>query len=266
VVIENVPGLGSAEIEEKSYADYIGEQFETVGYQVEVIRLEAAKFGVPQRRHRYFIFGVHHDLPLLNLDVLKRGIADEDVTQLKHSLFDLPPLSASDGRWISSHTDTAKQHKELAAKYLDRFHIRGQSKVLFSHVSRYNNEDDMQLFAALREGESYRRFIERTGKQPFTKYRDDNFPDKYYRLRWEGPSKTIVSHLGRDGNSFIHPRELRSLSVREAARIQSFPDDYIFCGSRKSQFVQIGNAVPPVMAEAIGRVLREALIEHKSHE
>ncbi|MCP4373463.1 MAG: hypothetical protein GY797_35980 [Deltaproteobacteria bacterium] len=70
------------------------------------------------------------------------------------------------------------------------------------------------------------------------KYSTKNFHDKYYRLEWEGQSKTIVSHLHKDGNSFVipHPepnRQIRSLTVREAARIQSFPDDYIFCGSRR---------------------------------
>jgi DNA (cytosine-5)-methyltransferase 1 len=120
------------------------------------------------------------------------------------------------------------------------------------------------LYFNLNQGETYRQLVERLtekfGYKPaFTKYDIKNFHDKYFRLEWEGQSKTIVSHLHKDGNSFVHPTQTRSISVREAARIQSFPDEFIFCGSRGPQFIQIGNAVPPVMAEAIGRVLIEAI-------
>lgn len=79
-------------------------------------------------------------------------------------------------------------------------------------------------------------------------YKTTNFPDKFYRLEWKSPPRTIVSHLSKDGNSFIHPRQNRSLTVREAARIQSFPDEFIFTGSRFSQFIHVGNAVPPLFA------------------
>ncbi|MFN8456346.1 MAG: DNA (cytosine-5-)-methyltransferase [Anaerolineae bacterium] len=260
VVIENVAGLKSAEIEEKSYADHISERLQTIKYQTKIVRLEATNLGIPQKRHRYFIIGIHHDAIWPEFECLEQI---KPAAQLKHALFDLPPLSISDGRWIAPHTNIAAQQKDLAAVYLDKFQIRGQTKVLFSHVSRYNNSDDLELFTTLKEGESYRKLIARLGgKQNFTKYTDDNFPDKYYRLEWEGQSKTIVSHLHKDGNSFVHPdpdRQIRSISVREAARIQSFPDDYIFCGSRGAQFIQIGNAVPPVMSQAIGEVLMEAI-------
>ncbi len=262
VVIENVTGLKSAEIEEKSYADHIAERLQIIRYQTKIIRLEATDFGIPQKRHRYFIFGIHPNVRWPDFERLGQiGPA----TQLKHALFDLPPLKISDGRWIAPHTEIAAQQEDLGAAYLDKFEIRGQTRVLYSHVSRYNNPDDLELFTALKEGESYRKLIARLGsKQTFTKYTDENFPDKYYRLEWEGQSKTIVSHLEKDGNSFVAPqpepyRQIRSLSVREAARIQAFPDDYIFCGSRKAQFIQIGNAVPPAVAKAIGEVLVEAI-------
>lgn len=133
-----------------------------------------------------------------------------------------------------------------------------------NHVSRFNNEDDLELYGVLEQGETYRQLVDRLtaewGEKPsFTKYSTKNFHDKYYRLAWTGQSKTIVAHLHKDGNSFVHPCQTRSLSVREAARIQSFPDDYIFCGSRGPQFIQIGNAVSPLMAEAIGAIFVQAI-------
>jgi DNA (cytosine-5)-methyltransferase 1 len=91
------------------------------------------------------------------------------------------------------------------------------------------------------------------------RYRSDVFDDKYARLRPDRPSKTIVSHLAKDGNGYIHPSQVRSISIREAARLQSFHDEYIFCGAPTDQWVQIGNAVPPVLGESIGRSFMTAL-------
>lgn len=272
IVIENVPGLGSAEIEEKSYAEYIGERLEAIRYRVKVIRLEAVNFGIPQKRHRYFILGSYEGEPTLNLEELENtDLPEEERTKLKHALYDLPALSVADGAWIVAHQGCQGQDADLYEKYLGCFNIRGSTCILFNHVSRFNNKDDVELYANLRQGETYQQLVERLEKElgyrpGFIKYSTKNFHDKYYRLEWEGQSKTIVSHLHKDGNSFVHPTQNRSISVREAARIQSFPDDYIFCGSRGPQFIQIGNAVPPVIAEAIGRVFIEAISNASAEE
>ncbi|MCK6628927.1 MAG: DNA (cytosine-5-)-methyltransferase [Anaerolineae bacterium] len=265
VVIENVPGLGSASIKkEKTYADHIAESLERLGYQVKVCLLEAVNFYIPQNRHRFFIFGTRQGEPIPNLEKFKQNIQEGQMTTLKHALYDLPRLSVSDGQWVAAHSNGIGRNIEWDQRYLERFQIRGNTHILFNHVSRFNNEDDVRLYSELKEGETYQDLVSRIGmtKQFFKNYEVKNFHDKYYRLQWEGQSKTIVSHLHKDGNSFVHPdpdRQIRSLSVREAARIQSFPDDYIFCGSRGAQFIQIGNAVPPIMAQAIGEVLVEAI-------
>jgi DNA (cytosine-5)-methyltransferase 1 len=139
--------------------------------------------------------------------------------------------------------------------YLDNARIRANSVILWNHIARYNNELDLQLFGALQPGEDYRSLFDRIGKRPYMRYSVDNFHDKYFRLDQNLACRTIVSHLSKDGNSFIHPTQTRTLSVREAARIQSFPDDYIFCGNRGEQFSQIGNAVPPLQSYALAQTL-----------
>ncbi len=101
--------------------------------------------------------------------------------------------------------------------------------------------------------------IEKHDRRDLMRYRTDVFDDKYARLRPDRPGKTIVSHLAKDGNSYIHPWQVRSLTVREAARVQSFPDDFVFCGTPSDQWVQLGNAVPPALAAAIARSFRTFL-------
>ena len=91
------------------------------------------------------------------------------------------------------------------------------------------------------------------------RYRSDIFTDKYNRLSWDELSRTITAHIARDGYWYIHPDQHRTLSIREAARIQTFPDWFRFAGEPSHRFRLIGNAVPPLLAEAIGRQLNEAL-------
>lgn len=91
------------------------------------------------------------------------------------------------------------------------------------------------------------------------RYRADIFKDKYKRLHWDEPSRTITAHIGHDGYSYIHPEQHRSLTLREAARLQSFPDWFRFAGGSTHAFRQIGEAVPPMLAQAVGKAVLRAL-------
>ena len=267
-LMENVPGMKTARKDDLSFLDAAARILEKAGgYRTAVWQLNATAFGVPQDRTRCFLVGAcgvplpaapsgdYQDIRKSNFDV----DALPPVT-LDEALIGIPPIKAGTGTAVATWTragsaadDKRKRRYLLKQKLLD------DSALIFNHYARYNNDRDLELYALLRPGEDSVHAIERHGRGDLMRYRRDVFDDKYARLRGDRPCKTIVSHLAKDGNGYIHPREVRSLTVRESARVQSFQDSYVFCGSPTDQWVQVGNAVPPVMSEAIGRSFLRAL-------
>jgi len=125
---------------------------------------------------------------------------------------------------------------------------------LFDHITRPVRDDDRAAFESMTHKTKY------TDLDPqFQRYRKDIFDDKYKKLDENDLSRTITAHIAKDGYWYIHPRQPRTLTVREAARIQTFPDDFRFAGPPSVAFKQIGNAVPPLIAQAIGEALRASL-------
>ena len=122
------------------------------------------------------------------------------------------------------------------------------------HITRPVRPDDADIYKVMKPGDTYLDVPDH-----MRRYRSDIFDDKYLRMSFEGLSRTITAHIAKDGYWYIHPREDRTLSIREAARIQTFPDSYRFAGSQSSRYQQIGNAVPPMLASAIARSVRGAL-------
>ena len=119
-----------------------------------------------------------------------------------------------------------------------------------NHTNRYNNDRDIEIFDRLPQGanslhESIKEIM------PYSS-RNHMFKDKYFKLKETEVSKTITSHMKMDCNMYIHPTQPRGLSPREASRIQTFPDDFIFMGANNTWYAQIGNAVPVKLAEVIG--------------
>lgn len=277
-LMENVPGMQSAKKGNTSYLEAAARLLEKRGgFQTAIWKLNAAAFGVPQDRLRYFLVasstGILPSRPEAEYHEAHR--LDFDPTTLPcvtvtEAIFDLPPREAGGGTAIGR-----RDLPDLAAdlryrRYLFRKHpsdlddlssrILRLSPVIFNHTVRYHNSGDLKRYAKLRPGEDYIHLLERHPE--LRNYRADTFDDKYARLRGDRPSKTIVSHLAKDGNGYIHPTQLRSISFREAARLQSFHDGYVFCGSPSDQWVQLGNAVPPILARAIARSFLTAL--HRS--
>ena len=243
VVIENVPDMRSAGKDESKILELVCDAFRTAGYVVDFETVNAAEYGVPQIRRRLILIASDPSVPPVTIGDLDDYV--EDTVTLSSAIGDLPPLEAGKGRWY-----------QLTRK-----------GVITGHVARYTNREDLKIFRALRPGEGYIEFVKRRADiienrrlhSTRAVYSTKSFSDKYHKLEPDRPSRTIVAHLQRDGNGYIHPEQARSLTPREALRIQGFDDDSVICGSRGSQFIQIGNAIPPGLARIIGRVLAKRL-------
>jgi DNA (cytosine-5)-methyltransferase 1 len=181
---------------------------------------------------------------------------------------DLPPLVAGSGVGVRSYDRTLRQ-KHLAkrgleaGKFLRSVLEVSMAKQLTGHVARPHNDRDLRDFARLKEGESSAVAMRKRKVKFEFPYSKKSFKDRYTRQSRFGPCSTIVAHLSKDGLMFIHPTQNRSLTPREAARIQTFPDWFALPPSRSHAFRLIGNAVPPLVAEAVGLHIESFLKANK---
>ena len=266
-LMENVPGMQSARKENLSFLESAAKELEKLGkFKTTIWKLNASAFGVPQDRLRYFLVasstGSLPARPFEEYQDRSRSELDHDAlppVTFDEATFDLPALGAGRGLAIDAREVPAPDSDRRYRRYLTKFGILRQSRVIFNHTVRYHNPRDLELYGLLKPGEDSIHFLEQHGRGDLMRYRKDVFDDKYARLRGDRPSKTIVSHLAKDGNGYIHPTQVRSITLREAARLQSLHDGYIFCGAPTDQWVQLGNAVPPVLAEAIARSFLQTL-------
>jgi DNA (cytosine-5)-methyltransferase 1 len=258
-LMENVPGMQSTRKENLSFLESAAKELEKQGhYKTTIWRLSASAFGVPQDRIRYFLVasrsGSLPSRPFEEYQDRSRSDVDHDAlppVTLEEAIFDLPALQAGQGQAIDAREAAGLVSDRRFRRYLSKFGIACESRVIFNHTVRYHNPRDLELYSLLKPGEDSIHILEQHGREDLMRYRKDVFDDKYARLRGDRPCKTIVSHLAKDGNGYIHPDQIRSITLREAARVQSFQDGYIFCGAPTDQWVQLGNAVPPVLAKAI---------------
>jgi DNA (cytosine-5)-methyltransferase 1 len=210
------------------------------------------------------IIGVRNDLPGYFLPTLKPAPRAEPRTWLGAAIGDLPILRAGSGEDEREY-DLERREKHLreggktARKYLFQVLEIGKAGKLTNHVARPHSERDLRDFALLKEGENSATAMRDRGVKFEFPYDKSSFKDRYTRQsRWH-PCSTIVAHLSKDGLMFIHPTQNRSLTPREAARIQSFPDWFRFPEARTHSFRLIGNAVPPLIGEAVGLAVKEFL-------
>ncbi|MEO5776755.1 MAG: DNA cytosine methyltransferase [Flavobacterium sp.] len=251
-VMENVKGM-SKKIDEISedIQVYLGDEY-TFSYSL----LNAKNFGVPQNRERFFIIGnrIGVDVKEIFKDILndKNNVG----FTLKEAIGDLPKLKPNQIKNNTSIENKDCGFKEVDYEYKNTSFYKfinnnRQINKLYNHKNRYNNDRDTKIFELLPQGEnSLHSSI--SDIMPY-KSRNHIFKDKYFKLKENDVCKTITSHMKYDCNMYIHPNQARGLTPREAARIQTFPDDYVFRGSQNNWYAQIGNAVPVKLAEVIGK-------------
>lgn len=260
IVFENVEGILSAIPTGEKIINLIQKEFNKEGYEIvdnlkEYALLNLADFGVPQNRKRVIIIGIRRDIQTVDYQSLLHHFYTDLLSKKKSkfkktvrmAISDLPPIYPLE-----------KQVGKQA--YANNNNING-------HTSRFHNLRDQEIFYTLakdiKDGtykyESTESLInlyyQKTGKKTSV--------HKYHVLRLDEPSNTIPAHLKKDGLRHIHPDPMqkRTITVREAARLQSFPDDFEFKESQLSNFEMIGNAVPPLFARKLGEVIPKFIEE-----
>lgn len=251
-VFENVPGILTA---------FNGNLFKNlqaymkrVGYNIEAHKIDAKDLGVLQSRKRIIIIGWRKDLEFA-YPIFENCNINYNVNDI---LSDLPQLSAGE-------VYQGVFYRRLASNYLLHTKMRNEDDIVTHHVARRHTQRDLEIYKlAVKKWSSEKARIKYTDlpNDLRTHKNVTSFLDRFKVVAGnERYSHTVVAHISRDGHHYIHPdiNQNRSITVREAARIQSFPDDYFFEGSRTANFVQIGNAVPPLMAEKIACWFKERL-------
>lgn len=250
-VMENVPDM-------QYYADGDGlllhkaiRKLEELGYSVDWDVLQADHYGVPQTRRRLIVIGnrlgqeiiwpvkTHEGSPI----TVWQAISDLPIVPHGHRQDEMPYEPRCE----------LNEYQQLMRQ--------GAGDALYNHQTRWHNEQDLEAFAWLPEGGKYFELPDR-----YKRYRDDIFKDKYWKLYRNRPSWTIEAHIGKDTYRHIYPSRKegpeppRTISVREAARLQSFPDRFRFLGAFTRQFFQVGNAVPPLLAKAVAEAILPGLL------
>lgn len=255
-VMENVKGM-------MSVAGQVIEDFEGIGYSVSARILNAKDFGVPQNRERLIYIG--NRMGIDNDKVFEEIILNADKISefvLQDALYGLKPLAAShDRNATEKNSDTSggrimRGTSETNA-YIDLINQGHAVPIVFNHKARYNNDRDIEIYGRLNPGD--RSDDPKIADiMPYAR-RNDIFKDKYFKLEPTKVCKTITAHMKFDCNMYIHPTQARGLTPREAARVQSFPDDYFFRGAYTKTYMQIGNSVPPLLGRAIAHVIKKYL-------
>lgn len=242
VLVENVVGLTS--MLGGYYFDRLITGLERIDlgdnrrYHVDFASLNAAHFGTPQNRRRLFVVAVEPDRQFSWPQPTTRV---GDLT-LWDAISDLPPEAVRPG-------ETTRYNRRRPSLYAVA--LRSEGNPVLNHHTKRLQETRQKRLSALTQGQDRRHLPE--------ELQAGGHETKYRRLRADAACPTVTAHMGKDLSDFIHPRLDRTLTAREAARVQGFPDWVEFAGSQASQLNQIGNAVPVPLATAVGRALAEAL-------
>ena len=245
ILFENVPDFASAQGGTLLLA--LTDELKDRGYEVHVRELQAWKYRVPQHRSRLFVVGVQGGWKFAWPKPVGRR------PTVRQAIGDLPVIKADTRNETQVYTGPPTS---MLSRLLRKGLKGKEAGQIHDHITRAVRPDDAEIYSHLKPGDTYLDV-----PRHLRRYRSDIFDDKYVRLTFDGLCRTITAHIAKDGYWYIHPSEDRTLSIREAARIQTFPDRFLFAGRPSNRYQQIGNAVPPLLASAIGSELRSGLEE-----
>lgn len=254
-IFENVPGILSAKPGGVPITKRIYEAFRSVGYKIlhpEDLRLaifNAANFHVPQNRNRVLIIGIKEDSPFSLADIyamLRSKEDPENKTTVKDAIGSLPA--------ILPLKKVIKEGRRNISHYSEKNDVA-------QHIPRYHNSRDIEIFQEWVTNKM--NYVSHSEKVKYyqKKTQKNTLYSKYRNLEWDKQAFTIVAHLQKDGLMFIHPdpKQARSITIREAALLMTFPFDYEFIGSNAQSYKMIGNAVPVNLAKAIGESIYQVV-------
>lgn len=249
VLIENVPPILT--LGNNRFRDEICRLFEEIGYKTSYKNLMAADYGVPQKRRRAFFMALKdHKEPLFPPPTHAANCRKNNNNDLnpyatvKEAIGDLPRLAI--GQRIEHYT-------KLPFSPYQKLMQKGQIR-LYNHEAKIQNEKNIERMRYLKQGQSMKDL-------PKCLQAKSGFSQAYGRLSNNKPSCTITANMHNLGSGrYIHPNQNRGITVREAARLQSFDDEFIFYGTILSQYSQVGNAVPPLLAKAIAKEIKIHLL------
>ena len=230
-VLENVPNIITTS--QGYFKNQIIREFEDLGYVVKYGVLRAVDFGVPRDRHRAVFIGQLHE------NTLSLPLPNGQHTTVKDAIYDLPFIASGEGK------EEAEYDKKATTPYQKE--LRGRCKILYNHVATTHSKIALERLSMIPKG---------AGKEvlPQEHRTKSIYSGTWSRLLEDGVAATITTRFDTPSSGrFTHPILNRCLTVREAARIQSFPDDFIFYGSKTIQMKEVGNAVPPFLARAIAQ-------------
>lgn len=243
-VFENVVGILS--MDKGNLFKRVQEEFNSIGYDLKYKVLNAVDYGVPQQRERVILVGFKGNNPF-EYPEATHGDGKKPFVTLKDALGDLPVIKSG-----GSSTEYAKDADNEFLEF-----VRKSGDALTEHKAPNNGAHLIRIMETLKDGQSKDDLPEEIRPK-------SGYGNTYAKLWWEKPSTTITRNFACPSSSrCIHPRDSRAMSIREGARLQSFPDDYVFFGSDGMKKLEIGNAVPPLLSSAIAKQMLKAMKEYK---
>lgn len=255
VVMENVTGIlsagGGRAVEE------IHTRLSKLGYNVSQKTLKAEEFGVPQERRRVIFVATRKPIGEFHFPAATHGAGRKPLVTVADAILDLPPLAILEGKEDSEYTSSALSTYQAL--------LRKGTQRLYNHVAPSLSSINLERLKHIPQGGSWRDVPFELLPAGMKLARRCDHTKRYGRLDPAGLASTILTKCDLHWGAYIHPFQERTLTVREAARFQSFPDSLRFLGPRVEQFRQVGNAVPPVLSGAIAKAVRKCLESANTH-